>query len=326
MRLRDFFSRNNKITLTKTTDKVFFETSEIQTLITDWCNKSGFNVNDFSTLVENIGVKTPILLSNLKTHNADEHSVKCYTDDNKKITIRICYNAWYGISEIWITDKEKTKRYFIDIYFSKNIKPCLFKEILSRKSKKLSTQIRTEMNENCRQYFCQRILKIDNHYTLEVSINEPYISSKVSEFSEFRNYKEVNQYLLSLDSDLVVLNVYNKLMELLEFTDEDILNSGKILISFTETVGTENVIRGKILKQNGQTLEYATVEHGETFHVSRDGKCKYFYNNISIAYNHYKKSYTLSITGDETCILSVNPAKVLKRVKKRFSQLMDFVK
>ena len=115
-------------------------------------------------------------------------------------------------------------------------------------------------------------------------------------------------------------------MELLGFSDEDISNSKKILFSYIETVGEEQRMRSKIFKKNGVMQDYAILENGETFHVSRNGSWKYLYNNTRIVYFKEQDRYLFSISGSEGNITTSTPSETMNRVKERISRLMDFVK
>ena len=93
-----------------------------------------------------------------------------------------------------------------------------------------------------------------------------------------------------------------------------------------ETVGEEKRTRSKISKKNGVMQEYAVLENGETFHVSRDGSWKYLSNDTRIVYLKKLNHHVFSITGAESSITNANPAETMSRVKERISKLMDFVK
>lgn len=114
-------------------------------------------------------------------------------------------------------------------------------------------------------------------------------------------------------------------MKLLGFSDEDISNSEKILFSYIETIGEEERTRSKISMVKGEMQEYAVLEDGETFHISRDGSWKYLSNDTRIVYLKEQNHYVFSITGAEECITNAHHAETMGRVKKRISELMDWI-
>ena len=128
-------------------------------------------------------------------------------------------------------------------------------------------------------------MKLDATHELNVEIDEPNGGSyNEPNAAVLKNCQQVEEYLLSLDDSLVVSQVYDRVMELLGFSNEDISNSRNILFSYIETVGEEKRTRSEISKKNGVMQEYAVLEDGETFHVSKDGSWKYMSNNTRIVY------------------------------------------
>lgn len=303
----------------KAKNKVLCDTSELKELITKWTQNEGWKFKDFATFVELIGIKTPIKLSDW---NEEKYSFKCVTALNTEVTIHICFGDWIDFcSELWVTEGEETRRYITNSNFEKGKtvpKVTLKERTITRNGKKLSSYY-------CK-YFCNRILKLDNSNMLKVEINEPNVGSlNNTDVAVLKNCQQVEEYLLSLDNSLVIDKVYDRVMELLGFSNEDISNSERILFSYIETVGEEKRTRSKISKIYGKMQEYAVLEDGETFYVSRDGSWKYLSNDTKIAYlkkPDHPDHYVFSIIGD----IDAEPAETISRVKKRIYELMKFVK
>jgi len=328
MSLRGFFSRNketeNELTSemasAKEENEVLCDTSELKELITKWAQNEGWKFKDFATFVELIGVKTPIKLSDW---DEKKYSFKCVTALNTEVTIHIRFGDWIDFcSELWVTEGEETRRYITNSNSEKGKtvpKVTLQGRTITRNGKELSSYY-------C-EYFCHRTLKLDDTHMLKVEISEPNGGSFDNpDAAVLKNCQQVEEYLLSLDSSLVVAQVYDRVMELLEFSNEDISNSEEILFSYIETVGEEKRTRSEISKANGLMQEYAVLEDGETFHVSRDGSWTYLSNDTRIVYLKKQNHHVFSITGTEESITTSNPAETMNRVKERISKLMDFVK
>lgn len=328
MSLREFFPRRketaNELTSemasAKEENEVLCDTLELKELITKWTQNEGWKFKDFATFVELIGIRTPIKLSDL---NEEKYSFKCVTALNTEITIHICFGDWIDFcSELWVTEGEETRKYITNSNSEKGKtvpKVTLQGRTIIRNGKELSSYY-------C-EYFCHRTLKLDDTHVLNVEIHEPNGGSfNNPDAAVLKNCQQIEEYLLGLDNSLVVDQVYDRVMELLGFSNEDISDSKRILFSYIETVGEEKRIRSEISKKNGVMQEYAVLEDGETFHVSRDGSWKYLSNNTRIVYLQEQNQHVFSITGTEENITTSNPSETMNRVKERISKLMDFVK
>lgn len=322
MSLRNCLSRDKKVVTAKTETqksnaKIECDSVELRKFITEWTQNEGWNFENFADFIELIGEKTPIKLSELDEKN---NSFNCVTALDKKIRISLLFGDWIDFSsEIHVTDGEETKRYIINTNVEKG--KSVPKITLQGRNIKRCGKV---LNNYYCEFFCHRTLKIDDMHVLKIEIDEPNMYENKPEILVLRNCEEVEEYLLGLDNSLVVDEVYEKMMELLNFSNEDISKCGKILISYIQTVGKEKRIRAKILLTNGKMQEYATLEKGETFHVFKDGSMNYLSDSgIRIVYDGKTEKYVFSITGNEEDITSVNPGEILKHVKERFFKLLN---
>lgn len=326
MSLRDLFSRNSnpvkETTSEATTNhakhEVVCDTTELKELITEWTQNDGWKFENFADFIELVGVKKPVKLREL---NKKTNTFKCLTALNTEVMISLRFgDGWEYCSEINVTECDETRKYNTN-YNSKKGKSkpsvSLERRVIKRNGKELSSFYS--------EYFCHRILKIDDIHTLDVEIYEPGKSNEKSEIFVLRNCGDVENYLLGLDNSLVVSQVYDTMMQMLNFSEEDISNSNKILISYNESVDKEERVLGKILITRGSMQEYAILENGETFHVFRDGSWKYSSSVIRIFYLEEKKHHIFSITGAEENITRANPSEIFCRVKKKISELWKFV-
>lgn len=325
MNLRNCLSRDKKVKKVVTSktdtqklnDKIECDSVELRKFITEWAKNEGWNFENFADFIELIGEKTPIKLSELDEKNC---SFNCITALGKKVHISLLFGDWIDFSsEIHVTDGEETKRYIINTNGEKG--KCVPKVTLHGRNVKRGEK---KISSFYCEFFCNRILKIDDMHALKIEIDEPDKYENKSEILVLQNYDKIEEYLLGLDNSLVVDEVYEKMMELLNFSNEDISKCEKILISYTETCDKVERVREKILLTNGKKQEYAIFENGETFRVFEDGSWKYLSDSgIRIEYDENTKKYVFSITGNEENITTVNPGEIMKRVKERISKLLN---
>lgn len=315
--LRDKKAVTAKTETQKSNDKIECDSVELRKFITEWTQNEGWNFENFADFIELIGEKTPIKLSELDEKN---NSFNCVTAHDKKIRISLLFGDWIDFSsEIHVTDGEETKRYIINTNVEKG--KSVPKITLQGRNIKRCGKV---LNNYYCEFFCHRTLKIDDMHVLKIEIDEPDMYENKSEILVLQNCEEIEEYLLGLDNSLVVDKVYEKMMELLNFSNEYISKCGKILISYTETCDKVERVRAKILLTNGKKQEYAIFENGETFHVFEDGSRKYLSDSgIRIEYDGKTENYIFSMTGSENSITTVNPGEIMKRVRERFSKLLN---
>lgn len=328
MSLRNLFARNEKVAdavaseakTRHSENDIACDTAELRELITKWTRNEGWEFENFADFMELIGVKTPVKLSEYNEQNA---SFKCITALGTEMSIVLFFGDWIDFSsQICLTEGEETRRYTTNTNSEKG--KSVPQVTLEGRNIKRGGK---ELNSYYCKYFCNRTLKLDDTHRLKVEINEPDMYEEKSEIFVLRNCKDIEEYLLGLDNSLVVAEVYEKMMEFLNFSNEDISKCEKILISYIETVNKEERVRGTIFLTNGKMQEYAILKNGETFHVVKDGDWKYLSDSgIRIVYLEKMKHHVFSITGSEECITTANPSEIMKRVKAEISELWKFVR
>lgn len=327
MSLRDFFSRNKEVDVVtseaktrNSKSKIACDTAELKELITKWARNEGWEFENFADFIELIGVKTPVKLGE---YDEENHSFKCVTALNTEIRISLFFGDWIDFcSEIRVTEGEETRRYITNTNTEKG-KSVPKVTLQSRNIKRNGKELESYYCE----YFCHRTLKLDETHVLKVEIDEPDKYYEKSEIFVLRNCADIEEYLLGLDNSLIATEVYEKMMEFLSFSDEDISKCDKILVSYIETVDQEQRVRGKILLTKGEMREYAILEKGETYHVFKDGSWKYLSDSgIRIIYLEDMKHHVFSVTGSEEDIATANPSEIMSHVKTKISELWKFVK
>lgn len=250
---------------------ILCETSELKKLITDWLKNEGWRFKDFATFVELVGIKTPAWMSNL---DGDNLSFKCTMADRTKVTITLRFGSIMDEHpEIWVTEAEETRCYYRNGNFIKDAFPkvTLYSRIITKDGKKLNSYY-------C-EFFCDRELEIDATHKLKVKIAEPNGGESGNyNAAVLRSRKQVEEYLFGLDNSLVLSEVYDRVMEILGFSDEDVSNCREISFSYIETTNTgKEQVRSQIHKKQGQMQDYGVFEDEETFSVSMDCNWELFF-------------------------------------------------
>lgn len=301
-------------------NEVSCDTKKLKELITNWTKNEGWEFDDFAEFVKLAKVETPIKLSKL---DEKKRSFMCVTASGNEICIELYFGDGSDFcSELRVTEGEVTKRYIINPNLPKG-------KSVPRVTLQSKTIRRSGKSLECFycEFFCHRTLKLDDTHTLNIEINEPAASGEKPEISVLRNCEQIEEYLLGLDNAIDIPKVYGKLMEMLEFSKEDISNSEKLLIEYTDTVGGKERVRGKIFLTEGIAHEYAIFVNGETFHVLENGNWNYVSNGgVSISYLEETKQYSISIVDSEDGIVAVSLSEVMNNAKVRISELWKFVK
>lgn len=289
-----------------TRPKVICDTEELNEHIISWAKSEGHFFEEF---VELIGIKTPIILSNL---NKITHSFMCHTILNEHFEITLRFGCGFSSSKIIVNDENEKRTY--DVYHISEKEQSVPKATLVNRNIKRNGK---ELNNDYNKDYCCRTLTFDSTHMLKVDIDSD-LSKKTA---------EVENYLLSLNSSLVVSEVYDTFINLLGLSDNDISNCSRIKISYIEKFDDKDLVRSTISISKGNLQEYAVLENGETFHVYRNGIWSFLSDsNIRIIYNPKIDYYDFSVEGIESTIMSINLAELMTRVKKRIHELQEFVK
>lgn len=324
----NFFSRKketyeNRTTVTNppaylTTGKNTYDSLELKNFITKWTGTGDWKLEDFTTFLELVGLKTPVQLSNF---NKEEHSFTAVTADHQTAIIGLVFgDFWEWPSGILVTIGEETKNFNINSNSHQKIvspRVELQSRIYNRGRKKLDCYY-------C-EYFCSRTLELDETHSLEIRISEPDYDK--FETLGLRNCTEIEKYLFDLSLPFSLSKVYETVMGLLNFSAEDIANSPLISFTYKKKVSENNsVVLGAISLEHGEMQQYSVSENDEIFHVFKNGDWKYTSNNTSISYDEEQKQYSISITGEKQSLCHMDIDKLLQRIEEKISELWKFVK
>ena len=299
--------------------KILSSSMDFRELTTNWIKNVGCNYEDFFSFIKQIGINAPFKICEV---DKKKNSFKCITSLGEEFQLSLYYGDLLDYCpRIVITDGEETRCY--DVYVkateeAEGFKTDLQTRVIQRDGKKLESFY-------C-EYFCRRTLNIDDTHILKVEVDEPKKNADNSEILVLQNKTDIEKYLMGLDNPISVEKVFNKVIELLKFSNKDIEKCANIKISYTEKEGKEERVRGIILLFNGQMPQYATLENGETFHVFKNGNWSYTSDSgIKIDYAKDTNKYIFSMTGTEVDVTAVNPSDIMKRVKLKISDFWKFV-
>ena len=283
-------------------------------LVTSWIKNEQWQFDDFATFIELIGIQTPVRISK------NGNSFKCSSADGKEVTISFYRSDGPEFcSGIYIKSEKDTKCYVINSNVSKgNTIPrvTLAESTVQRDGKKLTSCYSP--------YVSIRELEIGN-YSLTIRIDEPLREG--AETLTLRNSENIEKYLLTLDSSLILNNVFDTVMGYLKLTDTQISKTEYINFCFSKNIGKKKNILSKISLYYGSLREYAELCNGETIHVFKNGNWRYnSHTGIKIVCSQNSQDYySLSIKGSESTIIETDVTEVLKHAKELASCKKDFI-
>ena len=248
MRFKDFFSftKQQKTTVATCPTRIHisYEDDRIYTLITNWTQNEGWKFDNFADFLELIGLKTPVILKNL---NPKTNSFECICANDTMVEIKLRFGDGFDYcSEIHLIKGNQELCYSINTNMIEETtipKVTLEYRVITTLTKKLSCFYS--------KYFCNRTLTLSNNYVLKVEINEPEKTNNNGEILVLRNSDEIEACLLNLENPVNVQRLYNIIIQLLGFTDEDINNCSKFSIAYYKVTNTYDLL-DKISITNGQ--------------------------------------------------------------------------
>lgn len=218
---------------------------KLKKLINYWTKNEGWVFKDFAKFLELVGIKTPVQIGRF---DSEKRAFKCISKDGKEYQIALYFGDPFDFSsEIYVTEGNETIGY---ICSEKSEEYC--------PEPKVTKQTRTieengkSLNSIYCDSFCHRTLKLDEYHTLTIEFDEPNKHSEKLNIRVIQNATKIEEYLLSLDTQLVVSEVYDKMVSLLGFNQDDIKQTEQILISFEKEVNKEK-----------QTLACVKLVYGE---------------------------------------------------------------
>ena len=248
MGLRNFIWRISKTddsTANNSQNKIICDTVALENLIAKWTHNERWKFENFADFIVLIEIPLPIKLSNL---NAKANSFKCVSAINTEFVIALQFgNGLEHCSEIHVIEEGKIRIYHVNC----NIEDGITVPLVTLESKiiwKNGKQLTCDYDK----YSFRRILQLNIFHTLKIEIDQPNNYEEKSKIYSLQNCSDIENYLLGLDSSLVVSEVCDVILQFLGFTFKDILNAKRILVSFNETVGNQERCLERILVINGK--------------------------------------------------------------------------
>jgi len=210
-------------------NKIICDSLEIKNLIKKFVLSEGWRTNYldvFSSILESINIKMPVTLTEL----VESEQFKCITSEG------IEYNMFLRPSndinfdqnaQIWISNSEVTYRYGITCALTATSIPRAFIEC--KKIKRAGKELEVQFKHNS----CLMTLKFAKTHLLKIEFDNPswFISS-----NEMLEYEEFENFLLEkVDLSTPVSELYESMINLLKFSDEDI-SCKNIIITFVENL------------------------------------------------------------------------------------------
>lgn len=301
---------------------ISYESPKLEKFIKEWMKNVECDSEErFIYYLEQAGVKS---IRNFTNYNSKNNSFRCVNTSLEEFIIVLHFrDSYYMYPTISVTKSEITERYELDFDdLDQSNMPIL--KLVSRQIKRTPKVLECIFNK----VSCERILKIGNNQIIKIYIQEPNfpLDFITNEIMCHRSSLEIEEYLLSIYLKYNTEQIYEKIIEFLEFSSKDIENSKKILISYSEKIEETIVERSKILIANGKMQEYAILENGETFHVFNNGNWRYVSETVHIDYNAKTQRYVFSMRGPENIIFNTNQREIMDSVKKRIAKLWHKVK
>lgn len=320
--LRNLFKKNNnsKTISNQSADfkqsLIICDSKNLRNFIKTWMHHTHWAFEDFAVFAELIGAKTPVKLSDF---NSSNNSFTCVSSIGKKLGITLHFGDWIDTSSsIHVTEGNEVKIFEINTGWNETPEVSLTGRIVTQGSKKLSCHY-----DN---YSCRRYLNLDDIHSLEIKFSEPETSNDNSEHIILRNHMTVEDYLLSLDTNLVVSEVYEKLVKFMHLSKQDIDSCQSIFIKYKENCKAgKPLVLSTISLKYGKMQEYAVLENGETFHVFEDGSWSYLSDCLKISFSINSGHYTFSIESRKLYTPITDADQVIAYAKEKISELWKYV-
>mgnify|MGYP005774849387 CR=1 FL=1 len=321
-------TRNREPAYMSADQQIVCATNEIKEAMKRWIKKQGWRFNDYVSIVKSIGLETPIKVNKIEGYTSDimKYSFSCKTALGTDFIFTLVSANFESMPRIYVVKKNESRTYYLY--------PKLDKE-RSKPGVGIEESKITKTGKRLVSSYCKNYIKMElnlyNMYELDVNIYRP--KSLIHQFDTLtmEKFNEVEDYMLSLETSLNASEVYDKLMELLGFSEENINSSEEILVIYGETPekiinnNPQAYIRSVVIKAYGKMEEYAVFENGETFHVMRDGHCIYVADGIMLEYMKGENNYCLTLNGAEETIVDQDLKKLMDRVKNKMNEVWKYV-
>ena len=199
---------------------VLCDSKDLKRLIKDWMNNEGWKFFQFAAVLNLVGITTPVRLTNLHNRNIFE----CEDRYGQKYMVTLRFGDWIeDCSEIVVTKTPETRVYIV----SNNITAKLDRRGIIGETKELWSYY----GENS-----WRSLTFKDGTKLEISIDVPdkfEIELDEARKKSMQHYKEIENYLFSLPNVSSLEEVYETVMNILGYSDEELKKCKNISFQYT---------------------------------------------------------------------------------------------
>lgn len=287
-------SRNN--------DKIICNDS-IKAAITKWMKNRYYEFDDFSRIIDEIGLKTPITLEKLDVNDEDsENTFKCTTYNTDEVFISIRFP---NIIEVIVNTENKKEIFYYDFLYNYN---CSGQQIIKKGNKKIITDTKT-ITTFYDLYGGSWLLEFGSSNLLLIIHNSNDSNMKIF------NTSSIEEYLLTLNNKIDILMVLHKLVEITKLSKKDLSNLEEILIQYDSN---------KIVLKYGEIIEYQfhDIKTHEYFYVFKDGSWNYNSKTLNISFHD---NFNFNFSGQENFIKDFSPKEALLSIKKKMQPFFNLL-
>ena len=317
MKVKQLFRKaetSGEVSRKKSSGKMICD-DESKKLISRWIEDLGYKFKRFPEFLKLVGVESSDIITII---NYNSNSVKCTTNGQD---FRITLFFGDGIehaSEIGITI-DNTTNWYVTVKSPTNDMP-----IVLFRGEEVKSDNGKELEFYCNPNTYVGTLKINETHILQIELNK----FKESSYKKILENKEVlSRYLLTL-SYPDPAEVYKEIMNILDFSDEEIYFTHNCSISYVKTSSKTKRMLSTIRTYRGKIVEYAEFIDGMTYHVFNNGNWEFVSSTMKITYeqNRDKSLYSFYVEGNDEDSISVNSAEIINSVKEKIVRLMEYVK
>lgn len=306
--------RNLKVATGRIEHEIICKDEKIKCIIEKWMRSVGGDFENFVDLLELVGVKTPVKLSDL---NEEKCCFKCVTSHKNEYLIFLEFNELYDLfSRIGIRDDAKCRIYSVakhSFYNNDTLDVTLYCKETEKNGVKLQGIYTFDM--------CTIHLKIDDTHALIIRIDIHDKVQNKKNILRLRNYEEIDEYLLSLDSHLDIDQVYITLVQLFNFSKDCI----SVYIRYGETLEEmDSKLFGKIRTEKGKLLEYHILEGKEDYSIRIGGKWNYSSDGITIAGSVNDQHLRISIEDIDFNDVNSKLSEIISKVSEKIDKISEF--
>ena len=317
---------------------ILSNSTQCKELIEKWMENENWTFNDFADLLRQININLPITLEKIyqSGRKGDEkiYTIYAKTSDNSSLLI----SPEFGLDNIRSSTLSISNSDGANCYVLPHKSDRIHQPILYLKNR---TILKTE------KYYTKNLYSVFSepgyyYYSLSFGVTEFYpaeltISFRTSRnespktYSDFKEkFKIIENYLLELDEQDArqAMKIYQKLIDLLELTEEEIQTSFNLNVSYDTPIKNPSAfnhcrVLSGVFFENGKLVKLATLDQDlQSFVVRENGNWEFKNGITNLKYE--KKTNIYSITAcSKNEFPEINTRQLVKNVKKEILKLQE---